>query len=432
MEKNIWIKCLGCVLVILAMAACSPEDYTYRDNGNVDVSLIDCVVLMPSNVMVLADGHACLDLYPRLFTQDKNAVLDNRVTEDILEYTSSSGVALTRYFTTSDASLIGKTLSVQVKIKGTDVISEPVSFQVVAPLDDRYTSEITIPVVFHIVQTTKEIESLGGKYESDQIDLNMKKLNNLFSGAVSNNAVGVNTHIRFELAQYDPYGKKMREPGINRYTPGSIDNTGNYVAFLENNHLVWPSDKYMNIWLISDLNETIDNFANDITDKCSPCYVYAGTSGEGRPEGISWEELAEETVFGPQEIGILYKLQELDNPNRKFGDSSNGSPMNELAYYVGRYLGLFPTYSYGDDPISDYCGDTQDYVGYSGLTVATSTNVSWYKESNGCYFRAENIADDPRGLHIAVSKQQCERMRWVLENCPQRAAWKSSYALKGL
>lgn len=431
MKKNILIKCLGCMLGVLTMIACSPEDYTYQDNGKVDVSLVDCVALMPSNVMLLADGHACLDLYPRLFTRDRNIVLDSRVTEDILEYTSSSGVALTRYFTTSDASLIGKTLDVQVKIKGTNLISEPVSFKVEAPLDNKYTSEITIPVVFHIVQTTKDIESYGGKYASDQIALHLKKLNHLFSGAVSNNPVGVNTHIRFELALYDPYGKKLSEPGINRYTSNSIDNKNNYADFLENARLVWPADKYMNVWLISDLGGSIDDFANTITDKCSPRYVYAGTPADGRPEGISWEEYVEGAAFTPGEIGILYKLQELDNPNRKFVNGSK-SPMNELGYYVGRYLGLFPTYSYGDDPVTDYCDDTQDYVGYAGLRIKTSINVSWYKEVNGCYFRSENIADDPRGLHIAVSKQQCERMRWVLENCPQRTAWKSSYALKGL
>lgn len=431
--KKSMLKYLGYILVIQALfAACSPDDYTYHDNSIIDVSAIDCVVLQPNHVMVLADGHACLDLYPRMFTKDKDSIPDSRVTEDMLEYTSSSGMALTRYFKTSDASLVGKTLDVQVKIKGTDVVSNSATFRVVAPLEDKYTSEITIPVVFHIVQTAKEIESYGGKYDSDLIAMHLKKLNNLFGGVVSENPVGVNTHIRFELALYTPYGQKMNEPGVNRYTPQAIDIADNYAGFLEKASLIWPGDKYMNVWLISDLKDDIKDFANDITDNCGPVYVYAGTPEDGRPEGIKWVEYAEGTTFAPKEIGILYKLQELDNPNRKFANNMNKSSMNELAYYVGRYLGLFPTYSYGTKSVTDYCEDTQDYSGEQGaISEKNGWNASLYKHANGCYFRAENIADDPRGLHIAVSKEQCKRMRWVLENSPQRAAWKSEYALKG-
>lgn len=422
------LKYLWCVWGMLMIGSCSPDSYSYHDNSKIDVSLIDSVSLLPNHVMVLADGHACLDLYPRLFTKTGDCIPDSRVTEDLLEYVSPSGVALTRYFSTSDASLIGKTLTVQVKIKGTGVISEPVSFKVVAPLDSKYTSEIRIPVVFHIVQTAKEVESYGGQYGADMIALHVEKLNNLFGGIVSENPVGVNTCIRFELAQYDYKGKKMAEPGIDRFTPESIDNTGNYAEFLERSHLVWPADKYMNVWLISDLQSEVKDFGRNITDDCMPCYVYPGTPEGGRLEGIDWIEYAEGVTFTPKEVGILYKLQEIDNQSRDFlwNDGQDYSPINDLVFYVGRYLGLFPTYSYGDDPISDYCEDTQDYVG-----DGYGYNNTWYKTVGSCYFCAENIADDPTGVHVSVSKNQCERMRWVLENCPQRAAWKSDWAFTG-
>lgn len=423
------LKYLWCVWGMLIIVSCSPDSYTYHDNSTIDVSMVDSVSLLPNHVMVLADGHACLDLYPRLFTKTGDSIPDSRVSEDLLEYVSSSGVAFTRYFSTSDASLLGKTLTVQVKIKGTDVISEPVSFKVVAPLDNKYSSEIRIPVVFHIVQTTKEIESYGGQYGADMIALHVEKLNNLFGGTVSENPVGVNTHIRFELAEYDYSGKKMAEPGIDRFTPECIDNTGNYVEFLEKSRLVWPADKYMNVWLISDLQSEVKDFGRNVTDSCQPCYVYSGIPEEGRPEGIDWIEYSGETIFALKEIGIVYKLQEIDNQSRDFvwNDGQNYSPINDLVFYVGRYLGLLPTYSYGDNPVSDYCEDTQDYVG----DKYDNYNNTWYKTVGSCYFRSENIADDPTGVHVSVSKNQCERMRWVLENCPQRAAWKSDWAFTG-
>lgn len=432
MKKRL-LKYLGCAMAIQAAVACTPNSYTYHDNSGVDVSRLDSVVLMPNHVMVLADGHACLDLYPRLYAQG-DSIIDSRVTEDMLEYTSSSGVKMTRYFTTSDASLIGKNLTVQVKIKGTDIVSKPVSFRVVAPLDERYREEITIPVVFHIVQTSKEIESHGGKYNGELIAMHLNKLNNLFSGAVSTNPAGVDTRVRFAFAMYDPDGKKMNEPGINRYLAPKID-FNDIESFLTKSLLVWPSDRYMNIWLVSDYTGELATpvFADKITKQCLPTYMNPGVSGEGRPEGITWTEYPDGTVLSPKEMGIIYKLQEMDNQNRVFDVTGNGTePMNELAYYVGRYLGLLQTFTYSlvdyeDNGFTDYCGDTQDYFGKSG----SGKNDGWYKQVKGCYFRSENIADDPTGLHVSVSKEQCERIRWVLENSPQRAAWKSNYAFTG-
>ena len=71
-------------------------------------------------------------------------------------------------------------------------------------------------------------------------------------------------------------------------------------------------------------------------------------------------------------------------------------------------------------------------MNYWGTDFMNRTfNTSWYKQAQGCYFRSENIMDDPTGLHISVSKNQCERIRWLLENCPERAAWKNDFAFTG-
>lgn len=413
---------LAVILLTLQFAGgCTPDDYTYQDISVVDLSQVDRVELVPDQLMVLADGHAQLDLRPMMYTKEGNLIPNDRVKEKWLEYSADGGVAITRYFSTSDVALVGKTLTTRVKIKGTGVESSPVSFQVVAPLDQQQTNEITIPVVVHIIQTIEDIESYRGKYERDRLELLLQKLNNVFSGMVSVNPVGVDTHIRFRLAQYDLYGREMAEPGINRFSIDKISTANRYADFLKEQNLVWPAEQYMNIWLISDQKGEVQNFGATVSDDCRPHYVAGGISVAAIPQGLSLSEFPEGGVFTPAESGIIYKLQELDELDRSYGPQVT----NELIYYVGRYLGLMSTCFYSGTG-TDYCDDTIDY-----WPTDKYANNNWYKNASGCYFRAENIMDDPKGVHCSVSKNQCERMRWVLQNCPDRAAWKSDFAFTG-
>lgn len=423
MNKNI----LGFIAIVLGLQllfSCTPDDESYRDNRVMELSSVDSVALVANHGMVLADGYAQLELFPKLFTKEGNQIPDERVKDEWLEYVSESGVALSRYFSTSDAALIGQTIEARLKIKGTALESKPVSFQVVAPLESKYASEIKIPVVFHIVQTTEDVESFGGAYAQAQIEALLAKLNNMLDGSTTHNPVGVNTHIRLEPALYDPYGKKLLESGINRLTVREINTENKYEDFLNSRHLIWPAEHYMNIWLISDRIGSVNDFGNKISALCRPYYVESGA--ENLPEGIAWKEYAGE-VLSACESGVIYKLQELDNIDRDFSNS-NGFANNELGYYIGQYLGLLPTCHLVNVEGGDYCEDTHDYMPNEH---AVGGNKTWYKEANGCYFRSENIMDDPRGGHCSVSREQCIRMRWVLNHCPGREAWKSDFAFTG-
>lgn len=408
----------------LLLFACTPDDYTYRDNRVMDVSCVDSVALVANHVMVVADGYAQLELFPKLFTRDGDQLPDDRVNAEWLEYVSESGDALSRYFSTPDADLAGQSVTARLRIKGTALESNPVTFRIVAPLPAEYSSEIRIPVVFHVCQTTEDVESFGGEYKQEQIGALLAKLNHMLDGSTTHNPVGVNTHIRLEPALYDPYGKKLAEPGINRSTVKKISAENRYEDFLQQQHLIWPSEHYLNIWLISDRGMAVDDFGNKISALCRPYYVNPGT--EELPEGIDWKEYAGETLAAC-ESGVIYKLQELDNIDRDFLNG-NGFANNELGYYIGQYLGLLPTCHLYGGSMTDYCEDTHDY---GRDEQAVGRNETWYKEANGCYFRAENIMDDPRGTHCSVSREQCIRMRWVLNHCPGREAWKSDFAFTG-
>ena len=410
---------------VLMFYSCAPDNLDYHDNGKMEISSIDSVALTANHVMILADGNAKLEFVPKLFTKDKNQIPASRIDYDCLEFVSESGEVFSPSFSTNDLSRVGEIVNITMKVKDSDLESNAISFKIIEPLEDVYQSDIVIPVVFHIIQTNDDIESFGGAYKQEQIELVLDKLNNMFSGILTNNPVGVNTHIQLKAAIYDQYGKVMSEPGINRLTVENISIDNQYEDFLSSQHLIWNPDQYMNIWLISDRESKVGDFANNISELCVPAYVLPETGDV--LDGLSCNKYQDEVLLA-REVGIIFKLQELDNMSRGFFNDDNKPVNNELGYYIGRYLGLLATCTYASAAGTDYCFDTHNY--FPDIN-AIGGNKTWYKEANGCYFRAENIMDDPRGVHSSVSKEQCKRMRWVLEHCVGRLAWKSNFAFVG-
>ena len=415
-------------LLIGCMFSCTPDKYEVVEMGTVDMSNIKEIKLRTNHFQVLADGKAQLEFCPLLITEDGFEVHDGRVDHSLIEYYTSTGEILSKIYSTSDKSLIGQEIKVYAKIKGQDVTSNTIAFSIADPsILDTYT-EITIPIVFHLVQSNNDIIEYGGEIPQERINLLLDKINNTFSGAVSQNAMGVDTKIRFKAALYDPSGNKLREPGINRIRIDEVSDAANdqYKTLLAEQKALWPHDKYLNVWLISDRNNEYTSFHSTISTQCIPRYVYPGTDLFEQPEGLAladqptnWEPVA-------NEIGILYKLQSIQTMVRSFMKSDN-----EFVNCFGFYLGLLPTwetYIFFGYP-EDYCTDTQKYCGYD--TEGYQNNTTQYKLVGDCFFLSENIMDDPVGVHRSISLQQSVRMRWILNNCPERSAWKSDFAFTG-
>ena len=157
-------------------------------------------------------------------------------------------------FSTSDKSLIGQEIKVNARIKGQELSSNTVTFTVTDPSVLNSYTEITIPVVFHLIQSNNDITEYGGEVPMERIHLLLDKINNTFSGVVSTNASGVDTKIRFKAAEYDPYGNKLHEPGINRIYVDKVTDAAKdqYKTFIEAQKALWPYNQYLNVWLISD------------------------------------------------------------------------------------------------------------------------------------------------------------------------------------
>ena len=429
-KKSI-IRNISLVSVALLATACSPDEEIFHDNSKVDPAIVDAVTIMPNQKRLIADGNAQIELQPTVFTKSGTQVPDTRVDDDWIEYTSDTpGVVAGRVISIADASLVGKTVTVKARVKTTGKESDPVSFSVIASKKDQFANELVIPVVFHILQTKDDIDNYGGEFKLERIEMQLKRLNNMFSGAVSHNPVGVNTNIRFEMAQYDQYGNRLVEPGVDRKTIAdgafSKKDGSDIDSLITAERLQWSADDYLNVWLVSDRKGVVSDFANDVTAKCAPCYVKAATADA--PKGLKFQEYAGQALK-PSQAGIIYKLSELDVAERSFFVSNNNKKQgyNELGYYIGLFYGLLPTCNYSNTKAgTDYCDDTIDYA-----ATSTGGNKDWYKTMYGCYFRAENIMDDPRGVHCSVSQDQTIRMRWIMNNCVGRMQWKSTFALSG-
>lgn len=425
------IRNISFAVVALLATACSPDAEVFHDNSKVDPAIVDAVTIMPNQKRLIADGNAQIELQPTVYTKSGTKVPDSRVDDDWIEYISDTpGVVAGRVISVTDASLVGKTVTVKARVKTTGKESDPVSFSIIASKKNEFANELVIPVVFHVLQTKDDIDNYGGEFKLERVEMQLKRLNNMFSGAVSHNPVGVNTNIKFEMAQYDQYGNRLVEPGIDRKTIAdgafSKKNGSDMDSLITAERLLWSPDNYLNVWLVSDRKGVVSDFANDVTAKCAPCYVKDGATNV--PKGLRLQEYTGQTLK-PSQAGIIYKLSELDVAERSFFVSNNNKKQgyNELGYYIGLFYGLLPTCNYSNTKAgTDYCDDTIDYA-----ATSTGGNEDWYKTMDGCYFRAENIMDDPRGVHCSVSQDQTIRMRWIMNNCVGRMQWKSTQALSG-
>lgn len=413
---------IGCII------SCTPDKYDILEIGMVDMKQVKEIKLRTSHYQVLANGKAQLEFNPLLITDDGFEVRDDRVDHSQIEYYTSSGESLSKIFTTTDKSQVGKEFSVQAKIKGTDLSSNMVKFSVVdACVLDTYT-EITIPVVFHLIQSNDDIASYGGEIPMERIHLLIEKINNTFSGVTSANAMGVDTKIQFKAAVYDPYGNKLQEPGVNRIYVDKVTDEAKdqYDTFIKKQKALWPFDKYLNVWLVSDRENEYKTFFYTISRTCTPRYFDTESDLLEVPKGLTLKTLPDEWSPMVNEVGILYKLQSIQTMVRTFGEKSE----NELVTALGYYLGLLPTWGPNKSSLpQDYCHDTHKY--YGNDANGYNNNQTAYKLVGDCYFLAENIMDDPVGVHRSVSLQQSLRIRWILNNCPERSAWKSEFAFTG-
>lgn len=405
-------------ILFMGVAGCSPSEYEFIENGNVDVADVTKIALRPNHNQLLTDGRAQIDLCPVAFNKAGIEYQTGKLSDDMFEWETVEGGKLSRYFSTDDQALNDSVFRVFCRLKGTGLKSDTVTFTMKEPLQSPVYEEFTIPVVFHVVISEAEVNTYGN-LPAEKIAETLERLNNVFLGKASRNAVGVNTGIRFVLAEYNPAGELMVEPGINRVTVEEVledTRPDKYHGFLSRNDAIWPHEKYLNIWLMSETK--YPRFWNSITKLCVPKFRL----GTETLPGLSLSPVSPAWAPKVEQIGILYKMGTFQYFKREWADNAE----RELVTCFGSYLGLKETCS-RTSVANDYCDDTFAYTG----DALSGKNYSWYKEVESYRFLSENIMDDPTGTHRSVSKEQALRMYWVLKNCAGRGMWRSDFALTG-
>lgn len=302
----------------------------------------------------------------------------------------------------------------------------------------------TIPVVVHVINKG-EAKGTGTNLSYKQIQWQINALNAAFAkdypayNQQSHGQYAVNSQIHFCLAQNTfpntlPWSDNS-EPGVMRYSLNPADQAHDHDLATEQalltgishpNTIEFPTDKYLNIWLVSKICNSLDN------NNCN-IIGYA-----------KFPPLSPQTP--PLLDGIVFR-------NDCFGDNTvlgNNFALNSsldqgkiLAHEVGHYLGLYHTFgsSNPNDPAGCYgtnnadCSASGDWC--CDTPPSTYDNFDCSNQPNTCnetYFQ-QPTQDHPDMLenYMSYSNDNCmntftsdqaARMNSVLNsNTVRRRLW---------
>mgnify|MGYP000155809071 FL=1 len=265
--------------------------------------------------------------------------------------------------------------------------------------------EYEIPVVVHIMHDN------GLEYILDaQVHAAIDQLNQQFAGEEG----GDDTLIRFTLAAIDPDGNCT--DGIVRVqTPNPYGYPYDYWADIAMKNLSrWPTEKYLNIWVVRQLFDQNDILTSAITG-------YAP-----RPPFISSDD--------EQFDGVVIRYNYLGNT-----EAADGNIRNVLTHEIGHYLSLYhpwgPFHESGltdcelgchdvNEPICRERGDrvcdtAPCYKDYQPDAAECSQPLYNQCGSNGCPdsgepYPADNYMSYAHECHTRFTPDQMERMYCIL------------------
>jgi len=263
-----------------------------------------------------------------------------------------------------------------------------------------------IPVVVHIIHNGEPVGT-GANISYAQVVSQIEVLNEDFrrkpgTNGFNSDPSGTDTEIEFFLAERDPAGNLLSEPGVDRFNGGReswpkgairnpIDNVIKPVTF-------WPPENYFNIWTV--------NFGGFISRDLLGYAQFPSLSGL---PGLNIDEGSRET----DGIVVGYKY---------FGSSEKGDFPELIAPFdlgrtttheVGHWLGLRHIWGDGDCSVDDFCADTPNAA---APNFECSANFSCATDD-----MIENYMDYTEdGCMNIFTLDQKERMLTVLQNSPRR------------
>lgn len=264
-----------------------------------------------------------------------------------------------------------------------------------------------IPVVVHVVHNGEPI-GVGSNISYEQIKSQIEVLNEDFrrkqgTNGFNESLVGADTEIEFYLADRDPKGRVLTEPGVDRID-GEREEwpKGVFRNPIEDRlkpFTYWHPEQYFNIWTV--------NFGGFVSRDLLGYAQFPNNSGLPGLEDNNGTGQTDGIVIGYKYFGSSEK-----------GDFPVLIPPFDLGrtttHEVGHWLGLRHIWGDGDCTVDDFCKDTpttsEPFFGCPNRVV-----------SCGMLAMVENYMDYTEDACLSIFTQdQKARMFQVLQNSPRR------------
>lgn len=280
-----------------------------------------------------------------------------------------------------------------------------------------------LPVVFHLIHDGPDDEA---NLPAFLIEAQIAQLNHDFRKAVGTSGYndhpsGADVEVEFFLADIDPFGNLMAEPGINRIdrnargwtAPPYIEMPNmqmdvSYVQGTIKAGTQWNPERYINVWVMS-LHHKVLGFAQ------SP-----SASGLEGLEHDPFAEIAETDgiVISYHTVGSTDMPNPFPHPKSGYHSTNMG---RTLSHEMGHFFGL--RHIWGDrlptdtECQTDYCDDTPFQIGPSNPSKPCEEIAT----CDGSRDMVENYMDYSSDACVNVFTQdQKARMQAVLANSPRR------------
>lgn len=279
-------------------------------------------------------------------------------------------------------------------------------------MDGGNDEVVTLPVVIHIIHDGDEV-GISENIPDERVLSQLQVLNEDFGriegtpGYVEGNA-GVDTGIRFCLAQQDPDGNPTN--GIIRHNLGLA--SWNSMEAVDNDMkgaTMWDPERYINIWVC--------RFGGQLAQVGGYAY-FPEASGLDGLEGAEANADIDGIVMSFKAFGSSDTFP----ATTYFPQMDKG---RSLTHEMGHYLGLRHIWGDGNScDATDYCDDTPPVAGVHFMCEAADTCPDdEYPDM------IENHMDyTPDACKSIFTNGQKERMWTVLENAPRRASLLESNA----
>ena len=265
----------------------------------------------------------------------------------------------------------------------------------------------TLPIVFHIISAGEAVGTTPN-ISASFVKAQVMMLNQAFGNKVgSPYAVSADAGLTFALAQNNPSGVALVEPGIdriNRVTKGWTDYTNGwdrtYVDGTVKAQSYWDPAKYINIWVMPSLVSGTTTLVGYATFPAS-----SGLAGLNSTETAQTAGVAIITTS----IASNYTKSSC-NPSDPYNTGKS------LVHELGHFFGL--RHIWGDGTCADdYCADTPP-------SETANYGVYYHPKSNGCGTPDEMFEDymdytDDVVLNT-LTADQVARIQTVMVNSPRR------------